>query len=226
MKLVQDIFRREHSQVRGDEPLPAARAPEASPRSRTGAQVVVTRPLLALLLLVLGWFDCPAEALEIGQVVPEFTAQTLDGSPFSLREAIGEHKAVVVVFLSTVCPYARYFVPHLRELRNEYSSRSVLLLGVNSNSTETADEVAADARQRDYGFPVIKDEGYRIANALGARVTPESFLIDSSGRLRYRGRVKSKVGATELKDALEAVVADRNVKTPVARAFGCAIQRD
>lgn len=188
----------------------------------------MTRSQVALpfLFLGLGGFSRPAGALEVGQPVPDFSAAPLEGEPLTLSESLRSHKAVAVVFLSTVCPYARYFVSHLRELNAEYGEKSVLILGVNSNSTENAEEVAADARRRRYDFPIVKDEGHRIADILGARVTPEALVIDSEGRLRYRGRVRSKIGSTDLKDALDDVLAGHKVRTPEAKAFGCAIQRD
>lgn len=186
----------------------------------------MTRALAALLLLGLGGSGFPAEAVEIGQPVAEFSGRTPDGQSFSLSEALRSHRAVAVVFLSTLCPYARSFGTHLQDLNNQYGSQGLLLLGVNSNVRESTDEVVADARRRGYDFPIVKDADHGIADALGARVTPESFLIDAHGHLRYRGRVKSKQGATDLKDAVDAVLAGRDVRKPVAKAFGCAIQRD
>ncbi len=48
-------------------------------------------------------------------------------------------------------------------------------------------------------------------------------MIDSSGRLRYRGRVMSKQESPELKRAIEAVLGGRTVRNPETKAFGCAI---
>jgi peroxiredoxin len=165
-------------------------------------------------------------ALEVGTVVPDWNATTVDGHAVSLSKATQTHKAVVVVFLSTVCPYSNYFSDHLRVLDAEYGRKGVLLVGVNSNRTETVQEAIDHARQYRLSFPLVKDAGNKIADLLGAQVTPEAFLVDSEGRLRYRGRVRSKIGSTELKDAIEAVLAGRPVKTPVAKAFGCAITRE
>jgi len=166
-----------------------------------------------------------AATLDIGQPVPDFAGRSLDGTTFALSEAVRAHRAVVVVFLSTVCPYARFFEPHLQDLQQKYGD-GVLILGVNSNRTETAEEARADAVRRGLTFPIVKDEDLRVADALGARVTPESFLIDGAGRLRYRGRVRSKIGQDDLKNALDDVMAGRAVKVPVAKAFGCALRRD
>jgi hypothetical protein len=132
----------------------------------------------------------------------------------------------VLVFLSVVCPYSNYADEHLQSLSDGFGSRGVLFVGVNSNRTETVEEVVAHARKARQTFPMIKDSGNKVADLLGARVTPEAFLFDHDGRLRYRGRVRSKIGTTDLKNALEAVVDGRTVRTPVAKSFGCSIVRE
>ena len=141
-------------------------------------------------------------------------------------EAARTHAAVVVAFLSVVCPYSNSHEEVLREMDARYGPKGVLLVGINSNRTETAEEVAAHARLRGEAFPIMKDAGNKVADLFGARVTPEAFVFDAEAKLRYRGRIRSKIGATDLQDALEAVLAGRSVKTPVAKAFGCSIVRE
>ncbi len=169
--------------------------------------------------------DVP-EPLAIGAVVPDFGVTPIEASPFRLTQATATHSAVVIVFFSVLCPYSNAGDKHLLELNAEYQPRGVLFLGIDSNRTESLEEIAAHARTSRTPYPVMKDAGNRIADQLGARVTPEAFVIDREGRLRYRGRVRSKQGSTDLRDAIDAVVAGRPVKTPVAKAFGCFIVRE
>jgi len=181
---------------------------------------------LAVFLLPLsGTADERAAPTDVGGVLPDIQATSLQGEPVSLRTALAEHKAVVVLFLSTVCPYVNYFAGHLRELAESYGPRGVLFIGVNSNNWESGDEVADHARERGFTFPIIKDEGHRIADELHASRTPEAFLVDATGRLRYRGWVKSKQESPDLQRALDAVLAGRAVRKPVTKAFGCAVDR-
>ena len=153
--------------------------------------------------------------MEIGQPLPPFEAKALSGEPFSLESATREHKVVVVLFTSTVCPYANYFAAHVRELSESYGPRGVLFVGVNSNNWESREEIADHARERGFAFPIIKDEGHVIADRLGADRTPEAFLVDATGRLRYRGWVKSKQESPDLQRALDAVLEGRPVRRPV-----------
>jgi peroxiredoxin len=173
------------------------------------------------LALQAGW--AAAEPPGIGGEVPDLQATSLQGDPVSLRQAAARHQAVVLLFLSTVCPYANYFSPHLKKLADEYGQRRVLFVGLYSNGWESAADAAAHGREHGFTFPLVKDEGHRIADRLGATRTPEALVIDAAGRLRYRGRVMSKQESPELQRALEAVLAGRRVGTPETKAFGCSI---
>jgi peroxiredoxin len=186
------------------------------------------RSLLALaasLLVTAPAGGVAGRPVGIGEPLPAFEATALSGEAFSLEAAIQSHKVVVVVFTSTVCPYANYYAAHVRELSESYGPRGVLFVGVNSNNWESRQEVLDHARERGFAFPMIKDEGHLIADRLGADRTPEAFLVDSSGRLRYRGWVKSKQESPDLQRALDAVLEGRPVRRPVTKAFGCAVDR-
>ena len=186
------------------------------------------RSLLALAAALLVTSPAGAVAgrpVDIGQPLPAFEATSLSGEAFSLEAAVREHKAVVVLFTSTVCPYANYFASHVRELSETYGPRGVLFVGVNSNNWESRQEIIDHTRERGFAFPMIKDEGHVIADRLGADRTPEAFLVDATGRLRYRGWVKSRQESPDLQHALDAVLEGRQVRRPVTKAFGCAVDR-
>ena len=186
-------------------------------------QSIPIRALAFALLLPAGAAADRVPPPGIGAAVPNIQATSVHGQPLSLHAKAAGHKAVVLVFLSTVCPYANYFAGHIRELAETYGPRGVLLVGVYSNGWESREEAAAHGRERGFSFPIVKDEGHAIADAIGATHTPEAFVVDGSGRLRYRGRVMSKQESPELRRALDAVLDGRPVRTPVTKAFGCAI---
>lgn len=192
-----------------------------------GALAVASRAVaLALPLALPG--AVAGESLrppEVGAEVPGFEAASLQGERLSLQAALARHRAVVVLFLSSVCPYANYFGDHIRELDERYGPRGVLFVGVNSNGWESRDEVAEHARKRGFAFAMVKDEDHALARLLGARATPEAFLIDASGRLRYRGWVKSRQESPDLQRAIDDVLEGRPVRRPETKAFGCAVDR-
>ena len=163
--------------------------------------------------------------LEIGAVAPEFGMTTLDGRRFSLAEVEKTHSGVVILFLSTICPYSNYYNDLIRDMAAEFGKRNVLFVGVNSGGLETAEEMRTHARAHGHAFDIIRDPDSRIAELLDARRTPEAFLLDSSGTLRYHGRIASKITSPDLKSAIEAMLDGRPIRPTETKAFGCAIPR-
>lgn len=149
-----------------------------------------------------------------------------------LRE---KHKAVVVVFLGTECPLSNQFVPVLAELHKKYNSKSIAFIGINANSQDSRERVAAHARRHNVPFPVVKDAGNKVADQLRARRTPEAFVVDSSGTIRYRGRIDDQFGIgysrpgkptrRDLAVALDEILAKKPVSVPRTEAAGCYIGR-
>jgi peroxiredoxin len=185
----------------------------------------VRRPRAAAGLLLFLGLAPAARTLDIGAIVPDFHVQTLDGREVSLAEVEKSHRAVVVLFLSTICPYSNYYNDLIRDLAADFDKKGVLFLGVNSGPIETAEEARVHARDHGHTFPIAKDPDTRVAELLGARRTPEVFVLDHEGRLRYHGRVASKISSPDLKNALDALLEGRPVKPAETKAFGCAIPR-
>ncbi|HTO85923.1 MAG TPA: redoxin domain-containing protein [Thermoanaerobaculia bacterium] len=166
-----------------------------------------------------------ASALDIGAVAPDFHIRTLDGQEVWLAEAEKSHRAIVVLFLSTICPYSNYYNDLIRDMAVEFDKKGVLFIGINSGRIETAEEARTHALEHGHTFPIAKDPQNLVAERLGARRTPEVFVLDASGRLVYHGRVASKISSPDLKNALDALLAGRPVKPAETKAFGCAIPR-
>jgi hypothetical protein len=101
----------------------------------------------------------------------------------------------------------------------------VLFLGINAGSIETAEETRLHAREHGHSLPIAKDPESRVAEKLGARRTPEVFVLDHEGRLRYHGLLASKISSPDLKNAVDAPLEGRPVKPAETKAFGCAIPR-
>jgi peroxiredoxin/mono/diheme cytochrome c family protein len=181
----------------------------------------------ALAVTLAALAAAPAE----GTPVPSFTLPDQHRRPRSL-DAYKDKKAVVVVFLGTECPLANLYVPTLAELHKEYAPRGVQFLAVNANPQDSFVAVAAHAWERGIPFPVLKDYDQVALAALGARRTPEAFVLDAGRVIRYRGRIDDRYGLNyrrdeprrrDLKEALDEVLAGRPVTTPRTDAQGCVI---
>ena len=147
------------------------------------------------------------------------------GRHFSLSEVEKTHGAIVVLFVSTICPYSNYYDDLVRDMATELGKKGVAFVAINSGRVESLDEVKAHARAHGHTFGIIKDPDAKIADLLDARRTPEAFLLDASGTLRYHGRIASKLSAPDLSVAVEALLAGQPIHPAETKAFGCAILR-
>jgi hypothetical protein len=88
--------------------------------------------------------------------------------------------------------------------------------------------MAERAAEDGYLFPYVVDDGQRVARAYGARCTFHVFLLDGERRIRYEGRfddsrLTTRVTTHDLRDAIDDVLAGRDVRVPVTRPFGCSL---
>jgi peroxiredoxin len=171
-----------------------------------------------------------AEPPAIGSAAPDFQLTTIDGKAFSLSSAARAHKAVVVMFISTQCPYSNAYNDRMKDMANAYASRGVQFVGINSNKTEGAAEVASHAKSHGHSFPIMKDPDNKVADLYDARHTPTVYVVDSQGKLRYAGRIDDQtnpgdVTSPDLKNALDSMLAGQPIAKTTTKAFGCSIKR-
>ena len=173
-----------------------------------------------------------ASALNVGEKAPAFTlAVAGESRRLSLPQEVSSNALTVVMFISTRCPVSNAYDVRMEELEKAFGSRRVRFIGVNSNVNEPPAEIAAHAREHGFTFPVVKDEGSRIADAYGAQHTPEIFVIDAQGIVRYHGRIDenmddaASVRSPDLRNALDALLAGRPAPVASTKAFGCSIKR-
>lgn len=174
-----------------------------------------------------------AAAAGVGQPVGDFRLPSAYGAERSLSdEAAAE--AVVVVFLGVECPLAKLYGPRLAELAADYADQGVAVIGINANRQDTLTELAAYGRRSGIEFPLLKDNNATAVEAFGATRTPEAFVLDRQRVIRYSGRIDDQydVGAVRdkpsthfLRDALDAILAKKDVAVEETRAVGCFIGR-
>lgn len=166
----------------------------------------------------------------IGKTLADFSLpDAVTGKPETLF-GDRKQKATVLLFTSTKCPCSQGYDERVKRLATEYAAKNVRFLAVNSSADESAVEVAAHTQQVGLPFPALKDANNAIADRLDARVTPEAFVLDAKGVLRYHGRIDDNRDATQVKtqdvrQALDALLADTKPPHVEASALGCAILR-
>ncbi|MGH9929369.1 MAG: thioredoxin family protein [Pyrinomonadaceae bacterium] len=172
--------------------------------------------------------DIPAPPI-IGSTIADFTLPDPGGVAHSLASLKGKNGAVLI-FIATQCPVSNGYNERMEKLAQDYKARGINVVGINANSTESAADVKDHAAKNNLTFPILKDNGNKIADMLGATRTPEAYFLDASNKLLYHGRIDNsrditQVNSSELRDALEATLAGKAVPKVTANAFGCSIKR-
>jgi peroxiredoxin len=193
--------------------------------------------LLALLFVIGGVaFAASARAEEeipappaIGATIEDFTLPDVENKEHSLKSLAGKN-GTVLLFIAVQCPVSNAYNERMEKLAQDYKAKGIAVIGINSNVAEDAGAVKTHATDNKLSFTILKDPGNKIADKLGASVTPEAYFLDGSNKLLYHGRIDNARNAAEvqthdLRNAMDASLAGKAVEKSEAKAFGCSIKR-
>ena len=180
--------------------------------------------------------------LAIGDSMPSFDLPGVDGKNHSDAE-YREAKVLLILFTCNHCPTAQAYEDRIEKLEAEYRQRGVRLVAISPNDDQAVrldelgysdlgdslEDMKLRAEDANFEFPYLYDgETQSVSRAFGAKATPHAFLFDADRKLRYAGRIDDgevgKVTKHDLRDAIEAVLAGREVSVPTTRVFGCSVK--
>jgi peroxiredoxin len=164
--------------------------------------------------------------------LPVFTLPATDGASHSFPD---EGQATVVVFTCNHCPYALAWHDRLLDVARDYGDQGVRMFLVNPNDADRYPRDSFEAmRERvdaDGGWPApyLRDEAQEVARAYDAKTTPDVFVFDSDGVLRYRGapdpdHMDESQNAGWLRAALDAVLGGRAPEPAETTPVGCSVK--
>lgn len=168
------------------------------------------------------------DGLAVGAAMENFKLTDTGGATKSFDDLKGKNGAILV-FLSIQCPVVKGYNERISKLAADYQAKGINVIGINSNSSESADKVKAHTAEN-YKFPVLIDKDNILADKLGANVTPETFYLNEKNVLVYHGAIDNNrsgedVSINFLRDALDANLGGKTVAKTSANAFGCSIKR-
>jgi len=172
--------------------------------------------------------DLPAPPA-IGTTLDDFKLPDADGAEHSLKLLAGKNGAVII-FVATKCPVSNAYNDRMEKLAQDYKAKGINVIGINSNNTEPAPEVKSHAGEKHLTFTILKDDGNKIADRLGATKTPEVYVTDANLKLVYHGRIDNSqkiegITSNDLREALDEMLAGKPISKTGGAAFGCTIKR-
>ena len=202
----------------------------------------ILRPLaLTVLLSLATWAQQAHPILAIGSAAPDFDLPGIDGSNHKLAD-YASSPILVVVFTCNHCPIAQMYERRIAQLATDYADRGVSVVAIEPNDpkaitideldssdmSDSLEEMRVRAQYKHLSYPYLYDgETQSVTDAYGPQATPHAFVFDSSRRLRYEGRVDNSyrselVTTHEVRDAIDALLARREVAVKHTGVFGCS----
>jgi len=199
--------------------------------------------LLGLTLWAATAADVQPPTLALGAAAPDFNLPGVDGRNYSLKD-FSQAKILTIIFTCNHCPTAQYYESRVSQLVNDYKDKGVAVVAIMPNDpksvrldelgwTDLSDtflEMKTRAKDRQYNYPYLYDgDTEAIARQYGPVVTPHAFVFDQQRRLRYVGAIDDServqhVTQRYLREALDALLAGKEVATPKTKVVGCSIK--
>ncbi len=177
-------------------------------------------------------------AIEPGDMAPNFTLSAADGKAVSLSDFMG--KTVVLEWFNAGCPFVmRHYRAHsMQNLQERYTAKGVVWLTINStspNHRDFLDYPAAEQFRKEHSVRAgtyLVDKDGQVGKLFGAKTTPHFFIINSEGKLAYQGAIDddSDTASDPAKarsyvvEALDALLAHKAVTVAKTASYGCSVK--
>lgn len=167
------------------------------------------------------------QGLEIGDNASDFSLMNVDGKMISL-DSYKDVKGYIVVFTCNNCPYAKSYQGRLASLHQEYAKKGFPLIAINTSDSKK--DIKERAREKSYPFPYLYDETQEVSKSYGATKTPHVYILDKERKVAYIGAIDNnykdaaKADKTYVKDAVDALLDNKEVEVNTTKAIGCTIK--
>ncbi len=190
--------------------------------------------LLAVLTITLVSSFVPVDGYKVGDQAADFKLKNVDGTMVSLSD-YKSVKGYIVVFTCNTCPYAVMYEQRIIDLHNKYAPLGYPVVAINPNDPDVkpGDDFAAmqaNAKEKNFPFKYLFDEGQKVYPQFGAQRTPHVYLLDANRYVRYIGAIDNNaqdptlVTEKYLENAIASLMAGKNPEPAETKAIGCTIK--
>ena len=173
----------------------------------------------------------------IGDEATNFNLMDVDKSMVTLTDypdALG----FIIIFTCNTCPYAVASEDRIIALDAEFKEKGYPVIAINPNDPavqpdDTFELMQKKAADKGFTFPYLYDESDRVYGEYGAKKTPHVYLLQKEADkniVKYIGaiddnvRKASLVKETFLANAINELIAGKEVTVKETKAIGCTIK--
>lgn len=178
----------------------------------------------------------PSNMLPLGTIAPYFElVDTVSNKKMNLHE-FKSTVATVIMFICNHCPYVKHLERELVKFVKEYQAKGIQFVAISSNDVsnypdDAPDKMRENALRLGFSFPYLFDETQEIAKVYQAACTPDFYIFDKDLMCVYRGQFDDSrpgnnipVNGQSMRDALESLLAGRQVTSEQKPSVGCNIK--
>lgn len=173
-----------------------------------------------------------AEALTavVGQPAPPFELRDQAGQTHRLADLHG--KIVVLEWINPQCPYVQrhYQARTMTSLVSAFPADRVVWLAIDSSHFVQPEGSEAWRSEHGMTYPILQDASGAVGRAYGATTTPNMYVIDAQGVLRYQGAIdddprgRVETPRNYVREAVQALLDGGQVPTPQTQPYGCSVK--
>ncbi len=193
--------------------------------------------LVGIAITASAFTDVNNDPLPIGK---SSKAMNMDVTNFKGENAslksYAKKNGLIVIFSSNTCPFVIAWESRYPDLADYCKKNDIGFVLLNSNEARRAGEASLSemekhATEMKYDFQYLMDKDSRVADAFGAKATPQVYLFNNENNLVYRGAIddnhknESEVKHTYAMDALQNLVGGKEINPETTNALGCSIKR-
>jgi peroxiredoxin len=199
------------------------------------------RAIFFLLFAPVAWGQTSHPILPLGSPAPDFVLPGVDGKIHRLSD-YASSPILAVVFACNHCPISQMYEQRIQQLADDYKDRGVAVVVIEPNDpkairideldssdiSDSLEEMKIRVEYKHLRYPYLYDgETQSVTRAYGPQATPHIFIFDKERKLRYEGRIDNsyrieQVKTHDARDAIDALLAGREVEVKHTGAFGCS----
>jgi peroxiredoxin len=126
-----------------------------------------------------------SKPVEVGQRVPEFTLNSLEGAPVSFEKQIrGKSPVTLFFFMTTACSACYEELKEINDFLGRNPARvSAWCIAVDLRGAQT---VAPFAKANNFRVKYLVDPKFSLPRVFGFNYTPSLAVVDAKGTLLYK----------------------------------------
>src|SRR6266487_5230441 len=180
-----------------------------------------------------------AQVPPVGSAAPDFSLADSNGKTHSLSQYKGKY--VVLEWFNPECPFVKkhYGGGNMQKLQDQYTSKGVVWLTIDSNAPGTEGNITAEQAQKitsswnTHQTALLLDPEGKAGRAYGAKNTPNMVIINPDGKIAYEGAIDSKASPNPadipsstnyVKVALDESLSGKPVTTQQTKPYGCSVK--